>query len=100
MINVKEAAKTATKYFAELYADQAYSNILLEEVEYDADDNVWFITLGYSPPLTLLESTQDPLSPLSPLSAFSSKERQYKIFTMDAETGKILSMKIRTVEHA
>ena len=100
MIDVKKAAMNAAGYFVDLYADQKYSDILLEEVEYDEDDNVWHITLGYSPPLTLLESAQDPLSPLSPLSAFSSKERQYKIFTMDAETGKVISMKIRTVEHA
>ena len=100
MIDVKRAAKTAAEYFADLFADQKYSDILLEEVEYDQAGGAWLITLGYSPPLTLLESAQDPLSPLLPLSAFSSKERQYKIFTIDAETGKVISMKIRILEPA
>ena len=100
MIDVKEAVKIAAAYFADLYADQSYSSVLLEEVEYKENTNIWLITLGYSPPQTIPENVRDQFSLLSPLSAFPAKERQYKIFTMDAETGKVLSMKIRTVEHA
>ena len=76
MIDVKQAAKIAAEYFADLYADQKYSDILLEEVEYDEDDNVWRITLGYSPPRTILEDVKDPFSPLSRLSSFSTKDRR------------------------
>ena len=100
MIDVKEAIKIANEYFVDLYAEQKYSDILLEEVEYDEDDNVWHITLGYSPPRTILEDVKDPLSPLSHLSSFSTIDRKYKIFRIDAETSNVLSMKIRTLEPA
>ena len=100
MIDLREAAMSAAGYFADLYADQKYSDILLEEVEYDEDDNVWHITLGDSPPRTIFEDVKDPLSPLSRPSSFSTKDRKYKIFRIAAETGKVLSMKIRTLEHA
>ncbi len=100
MIHVKRAAKIAAEYFADLYADQSYSSVLLEEVEYNEDDNVWFITLGYSPPRTILEDVKDPLSPLSRLSSFSTIDRRYKIFRIDAETSNVFSMKIRTLEPA
>ena len=100
MIDVKEAARNAAEYFAGWYADQKYSDILLEEVEYDDDDNVWLITLGYSPPRSIPEDMRDQLSPLSPLSSFATRERKYKVFRIDAKTGKVLSMKIRTLEHA
>ncbi len=44
---------------------------------------------------------QEPqFSPLSPLSSFVTKDRKYKIFRIDAESGKVLSMKIRTLEPA
>ena len=99
MIDVRKAAVSAAGYFADLYADQKYSDILLEEVEYDEDDNVWHITLGYSPPETIPEDVRNQFSPLSPLSSFVTKDRKYKIFRIDAETGKVLSMKIRTLEH-
>ncbi len=96
MIDVKQAVSVAAAYFADLYADQSYSSVLLEEVEYNEDDNVWLITLGYSPSLTLLDAVEKSLTPLS---ALNPKERKYKIFRIDAKTGKVLSMKIRTVEH-
>ncbi len=105
MIDVKRAAKIAAEYFADLYADQKYSDILLEEVEYDEAGGAWLITLGYSPPRTIMEEVleevkvKNPLIPLSDLPTFT-RERKYKIFRIDTRTGKVLSMKIRTVEHA
>ncbi len=92
MIDVKEAAKKAAEYFADLYAKQEFSDLLLEEVEYDEQKNRWYITLGFVPPSSVFEK--------NPLSPFYTRGRQYKVFDIDAETGKVVSMKIRTVEHA
>ncbi len=106
MIDVKQAAKAAAEYFVDLYADQQFSDILLEEVEYDEAGGAWLITIGYSPPRTIWEETveevkiKNPLSPLSDLPSTFTRERKYKIFKIDTKTGKVLSMKIRTVEHA
>lgn len=89
MIDVKEAAKIAAECFADFYSNQNYTNVLLEEVEYDEDKQIWQITLGYSEPsaATVLNI---PLTNL----------RRYKLFNIDAKTGQFLSMKIRSTEHA
>ncbi len=100
MMDVKQAAKIAAEYFVDLYAEQKYSDMLLEEVEYDEAGGAWLITLGYSPPRTILEDVKDPFSPLSRLSSFSTIDRRYKIFRIDAETSNVFSMKIRTLEPA
>ena len=49
MLSVKEAAQVAARYFDDLYADAAVSNVLLEEAEcVESDDGVWWhITLGF-----------------------------------------------------
>ncbi len=88
MIDVKQAAKAAAEYFVDLYPDQEYTHILLEEAEHDENENVWSITLGYSIP-----------NPASVLGVKLPDYRRYKVFKIDAETGKVISMKIRTVEN-
>lgn len=83
MITVKEAAEKATEYFTNLY-DGQFKNVLLEEVELQG--SYWLITLGYDMP--------------SPLPQFTRKgPRGFKVFKVDNETGEVVSMKIREVEH-
>ncbi|NBC16918.1 MAG: hypothetical protein GVY18_06320 [Bacteroidetes bacterium] len=88
MIDVKEAVQIAIDYFNDLYEDQNYENLLPEEVEYDEDKDLWRITLGYSKTVGLEKS------------GITFNPRHYKVFEINAETGKVLSMKIRTLEHA
>jgi hypothetical protein len=83
MINVKEAAQKAADYFTDLYSDQ-FSNVLVEEVE--LADGYWFITLGYDRP---------PVLPRFGLKG----PRAFKVFKVDGDTGEVISMKIREVEH-
>ncbi|HXX22729.1 MAG TPA: hypothetical protein VEO19_06240 [Terriglobia bacterium] len=83
MIGVKEAVNKAAEYFADLYHDQ-FTNVLLEEVE--LSDGYWLITLGYERP---------PVMPRFGLKG----PRAYKIFKVNGETGEVVSMKIREVEH-
>ena len=85
MLDVKEAAQRASQYFASLYADQGVSNMQLEEVELTDDGQYWLITLSYP---------GDP--PNNPFLNLPSN-RKYKVFRIDAETGEVKSMKIRTV---
>jgi hypothetical protein len=82
MLDVKEAAQRASEYFANLYADRDVSNIQLEEVELSDDGKYWLITLSYPDHAAFL----------------TSFKRKYKVFTIDAATGEVKSMKIRTVE--
>ena len=90
MLDVKEATQVALSYFEDLYGEDAFSNVLLEEVEREEDDDTpyWLITIGFT-------ETKSG----GPMSALASN-RRYKRFKVDAETGEVLSMKIRSVENA
>jgi hypothetical protein len=82
-MNVKEAVKKAAEYFTDLYDDQ-FKNVLLEEVE--LSNGYWLITLGYD---------RDPT-----LTRFGVKgSRAFKVFKVDDETGQVISMKMREVDH-
>ncbi len=59
----------------------------MEEGEYNDDGNSWSITLGYSIP-----------NSASVLGVKLPDYRRYKIFKIDAETGKMIFMKIRILE--
>ncbi len=89
MIDVKQAAQSATVFFNELYRDQIATNVLLEEVELIEDGKFWLITLSFELP--------PPTFALGPLSVRG--ERQYKTFKVDAQSGQVLSMKIRELEY-
>lgn len=91
MIDVKEATQVALSYFEELYGEDAFSNVLLEEIERDEEDGTpyWFITIGFT------EQKREG-GPSGNLAA----SRRYKRFKINAETGEVVAMKIRSVENA
>jgi len=92
MIDVKEAAKSAAEYFANLYKPGTYTDLQLEEVELTEDEKYWLITLSYGPG----DPTQ--LGQLANiLNLPSSGPRKYKQFRIDAENGKVHAMTIRKV---
>ncbi len=82
MIPVQEAVKKAVAFAGAVLEPQRVGTILLEEVEPATEngEEVWKITL----------SLTDPGSPLS-----FSGHRQYKTFTVNADTGEVVSMTIR-----
>lgn len=86
MIDMKEAVSRAISEAKNLYAEQALSNVQLEEVEITEDEKFWLITVGFQ--------IADPsLSPT--LAAAMAPKRQYKVFKIDRENGKFVSMRIR-----
>ncbi|MGA9998041.1 MAG: hypothetical protein WBP93_21690 [Pyrinomonadaceae bacterium] len=91
MLDVKQATKAASDYFASLVEPQTVSDIRLEEVEIEQEEpeadtfrTYWLITLSYLP------AKPNPLLP-------AEQERQYKVFKIDAETGELMSMKMLKV---
>ena len=76
-ITAKTASQAAAQYIKELFGEPF--GLALEEVEQSKDGRFWLITLGYNPNI------------------FTAR-RQYKILMVDAETGKVVSMKIRKLE--
>lgn len=84
MLDVREAAKKASEYFAELYSDNSSAKLRLEEVEQTDDGQYWLITLSYPRPgLGELFGNDGP--------------REYKVFKIRIDTGEVKSMKVRKI---
>jgi hypothetical protein len=93
MIDVKSAVRIAIKYLQEFHEFIPAQSIRLEETEYD-DSGYWLITLS-----TL--SPEDPGSGVvGSLAGLLKHERIYKQFRIDAETGDVKSMKVRSLQPA
>jgi hypothetical protein len=93
MINLKEAVEIVQDYLKTIYPDVQSS--LVEEVDMDEAEKFWFITMSFwakpdVPPLTPVQSSLSAI--LSP-----KMDRIYKTFKINAETGKVISMKIRVL---
>ncbi|MEM9816601.1 MAG: hypothetical protein AAF827_09415 [Cyanobacteria bacterium P01_D01_bin.6] len=88
-INVQLAAQKAVNYLQRLapqMGDQI-TNTRLEEIELSEDESFWFITLGFDRLIN-----DQFLVQLQP-----KVERDYRQFKIDAATGEVKAMKIRTV---
>jgi len=87
MISVKEAAKNAYEYMKEIPGYENNENIAVEEVELSEEESTakkyWLITIGYPVGFNILQPT--------------SRSKEYKIFKVDADTGEVISMKIRNI---
>jgi len=85
---VNAAANAAAEHLKSLSAQglmgKDIEDIRLEEVELTEDESVWFVTLGFSRP------ADNQFVP-------TMVQREYKLFEVDAHTGKVKAMKIRTV---
>jgi len=94
MIDVKEAVSNSIAAAKEFYAGTDVRNIMLEEVELDEGEKVWLITLGFFLPESRPATEIGQL--LAPLGGIKY-EKKYKIFKVNAENGKVESMKIREI---
>jgi len=99
MIDMKQAVNVAMTFLVDLMDTTKVSEILLEEVESNDDERLWSVTLS-----ALLPESQDGPKP-SPLAlamgnAPSNRRRIYKVFTIDADTGKLKSMRMRSLAKA
>jgi len=85
MINVKEATDKAKEYLISFFPDA--EQVQLEEVELSEDKSHWLITLSY-----------EGVSASVASSMLVGKSVLYKVFKLDAESGEVLSMKIRDIK--
>ena len=91
-IDAKRAVAIAMKYFIELFPDMARASVLLEELEGSDDEDYWFVTIGFD--------SQRPVhaAPGKAVEAFfAARPRKYKTFKVSTSSGKVTSMKIRTI---
>jgi len=87
-INIQIATQNATDYLQSLkpYIGGQIQDIRLEEVELSEDGKFWFVTLGFDRPVD------------APLAILQNQiQREYKQFKIDAVTGEVKAMKIRTI---
>lgn len=93
-INVKTAVTAANNYLQEMKDLIAikFENLRLEEVELSENQGKWLITLGFDVPVKT-SSLADLMA-----NANSTYQREYKIFEVDAVTGEVKSMKIRSLK--
>lgn len=83
-VDVKTAVKAAMDYFAELYGSP-FADLALEEVEKVLKGGYkWLVTLGFYPARRNLSGS---------LTVVPSVPRQFKVLTVNAETGEVESMK-------
>ena len=85
-IDVKEAVRRATEYAVSLYAPEQLQDLRLEEVEL-GDDGFWYVTLGF---------LRQPASSLNPLLQMSRFQREYKVVKIDAQSGEVKALKMRS----
>jgi hypothetical protein len=90
----KHAVAAAMKAAREFYAGKELVDLDLEEVEMSPEQDCWLITLGFYVPD--LNPTSSILSNLM-LEGQKRYDRKYKIFSIDGQTGNVISMKIRAV---
>ncbi len=94
MTDIESAVISATTFAAEAYPDGRVKDPLLEEIELSDDGRLWLVTLSWVDP----DRQNAFLVSLGP----GAGKRTFKVFSVERETGEVLSMKIREfgVEHA
>ena len=81
MVDGKQVVAKAMEYVKAVYDPSQVADVMLEEVERSEDGKHWLVTLGFTPRESGTGS--------------STIERTFKVLKIVAETGEVLSMKIR-----
>ncbi|MGC1309313.1 MAG: hypothetical protein WA885_18995 [Phormidesmis sp.] len=94
MVDVKSAIRAARIGFREfMEEEQTFDNVRLEEVELSEDEKYWMITLGYD----VFYEPYEVQNVFLTNPDFKARKREYKLFQVNADSGNVESMKIRTV---
>jgi hypothetical protein len=88
-MDVKEAVALARRYLQEVFAEEEFINLGLEEVEYDDAQHLWSITFGFSRPWD--DNSRGPVATM----LGASKRREYKVVKIDDLRSKAVAIKNR-----
>ena len=91
MIEVHDAVQFAVEAAKSFFEDVELEDLALEEVELSDDEQFWLITLGF------YVQNRNPTRNKFTIAIDGERKyiRKYKVFKIDAEAGKVISMKIR-----
>ena len=94
-MDVKDAVTIAKNWVHEILADEDVQNVGLEEVEYDSNEGVWDVTIGFSRRWNSPKDNQ--LSGLAAALAVTQPalKRAYRVVSVSDSDGKVISMKRR-----
>lgn len=95
MIDAKSAVGAARTYVKDVQdiLGSSLDNLRLEEVELSEDERNWLVTFGYDNP-----NKPENLSNLSLVTPELARlAREYKVLSIDADSGSVKSMKSRKV---
>ena len=90
-MDVKEVAKIAKAYAAELFAEENIMHLGLEEAEFESISDTWKITVGFSRPWDQKNVLSAALGEGRPL-------RSYKVMRINNESGDVESLKDRLLK--
>jgi len=100
MVEIKEAVKAAIEHITVLYG--APRSLQLEEVYLSEDDRYWLVTLSFLAEADEEEIFTGPYGMIAEINkaakgGIKRLVRKYKTVEVDADSGKVRSMKIRPV---
>ena len=94
---VKDAARAAAAYVADLFAEEGIHHIGLEEVTFDDEKKVWNVTMGFFRDLDRHTGLAAAIGSSPGIDASSWRKRTFKIVSVDDRTGEVLSLKHRSL---
>ncbi|MGQ9615021.1 MAG: hypothetical protein ACUVWJ_01320 [Spirochaetota bacterium] len=89
MLDAKEAVKKALEYLNDMFDVSQLRDVVPEEVELSDDDRYWSVKIGFS--RRQVSTAEGPMASLVGQSEIYRRES--KIFTIDASSGVVRSMK-------
>lgn len=87
-MEVKEVVKIAIDYVANVFSAESPSNIGLEEITFDEENECWKVTVGFSRPWDY--QTPGIVADMRP----RQPNRQYKVVKVSDTDGKIKAIEI------
>ena len=85
-MEVKEAVRSAKRWLEDVLEDEQPTDVGLEEVDYEPEEKVWRITLGFSRPFIVQKNAMKMLGIEPPT------RRAYRIISVHEPDGKVLRM--------
>jgi hypothetical protein len=88
-LSVKSVVSKAINHAGELFAHENISNLGLEEIDYDSENRVWVVTVGFSRPWDFPKTGN--LASL--VNQNVPPHRSFKIIRISDMNGEVLSVK-------
>ncbi len=88
MLELKNAIKKAFGHFELIYEDEKLPNRLLEEIEYDSEDDIWKVVIGFDSDRVTTKTN----GPAMFASTVQEKERKYKQIMLKGKDGSFIKM--------